>query len=77
MALALPLPPATERLIDAAPPAAMKPSAYLINVARGRLADEDALVAALVAGAWPARAWTRWRSSRCRPTARCGRWSTC
>jgi D-2-hydroxyacid dehydrogenase (NADP+) len=47
VALTCPLTPQTERLIDAQAFAAMKPSAYLINVARGRVVDEPALVAAL------------------------------
>lgn len=38
---------ATHHLIDARVFAAMKPSAYLINVARGGVVDEDAMVAAL------------------------------
>jgi phosphoglycerate dehydrogenase-like enzyme len=50
VALACPLTPETERLIDAAALAAMKPSAYLINVARGRVVDEPALIAALQDG---------------------------
>jgi D-2-hydroxyacid dehydrogenase (NADP+) len=50
VALTCPLTPQTEKLIGAAAFAAMKPSAYLINVARGRVVDEPALVAALQAG---------------------------
>jgi phosphoglycerate dehydrogenase-like enzyme len=45
--LAAPLTPETEDMIDAAALAAMKPTAWLINVARGRLVDERALVNAL------------------------------
>jgi phosphoglycerate dehydrogenase-like enzyme len=48
--LACPLTPATERLIDAKALALMKPTATLINVARGRVVDEAALVAALASG---------------------------
>ena len=47
VALTCPLTPATEHLIDAAALAAMKPTAHLINVARGRVVDEPALVEAL------------------------------
>lgn len=50
VALTCPLTPETEGLIDAAALAAMKPSANLINVARGRVVDELALIAALEAG---------------------------
>jgi phosphoglycerate dehydrogenase-like enzyme len=50
VALTCPLTPETECLIDAAALAAMKPSAHLINVARGRVVDEPALIEALQAG---------------------------
>src|SRR5262249_41790508 len=50
VALTCPLTPQTEKLIDAAALGLMKPSAYLINVARGRVVDEPALIAALEAG---------------------------
>jgi phosphoglycerate dehydrogenase-like enzyme len=49
--LALALTPGTERVIDAAALAAMQAHAWLVNVARGRHVDTDALVAALAAGA--------------------------
>jgi D-2-hydroxyacid dehydrogenase (NADP+) len=48
--LACPLTPETLNLVDAAALARMKPSAHLVNVARGRVVDEAALVEALAAG---------------------------
>lgn len=50
VALTCPLTPETDGLIDAAALAAMKPTAHLINVARGRVVDEPALVDALQQG---------------------------
>jgi D-2-hydroxyacid dehydrogenase (NADP+) len=47
VALTCPLTPETENLIDAKALAAMKPSACLVNVARGKVVNEPALVAAL------------------------------
>jgi D-3-phosphoglycerate dehydrogenase len=50
VSLHVPLIPATRHLIGAAQLAQMKPSAYLINTARGGLIDHGALAAALKAG---------------------------
>jgi len=50
VALTCPLTPATTGLIDATALAAMKSGAYLINMARGRVVDEPALIAALQNG---------------------------
>jgi phosphoglycerate dehydrogenase-like enzyme len=47
IALTCPLTAETEKLIDAGALGRMKPSAYLINAARGRVVDEPALVGAL------------------------------
>jgi D-2-hydroxyacid dehydrogenase (NADP+) len=45
--LTCPLTPETENLIDAKALAAMKPSAFLVNVSRGRVVNEPALIEAL------------------------------
>ena len=47
LVLLVPYSPDTHHLIDAAALAAMKPAAYLINVARGGVVDEAALIEAL------------------------------
>ncbi|PSC06873.1 D-2-hydroxyacid dehydrogenase [Alsobacter soli] len=50
VALTCPLTPETQGLIGAAELAAMKPSAFLINVARGKVVDEAALIDTLAKG---------------------------
>ena len=61
VSLHLPLTPNTERMVDGAFLATMSPGALLINVSRGGLVDEAALVAA-------ARQWAhRRRRARCVP----------
>ncbi|MCZ0738073.1 D-2-hydroxyacid dehydrogenase [Phreatobacter sp. AB_2022a] len=50
VALTCPLTPETIHLIDAGMLARMKPSALLVNCARGKVVDEEALIAALGAG---------------------------
>lgn len=54
--VSVPLTPQTERLIGEAELTAMKPDAYLVNVARGPVVDQDALHAALTAEAGSAAA---------------------
>ncbi|MBB4661775.1 2-hydroxyacid dehydrogenase [Conexibacter arvalis] len=51
VSLHVPLTPATRHLIDAAALERMKPTAILVNTARGPIVDTDALIAALHAGA--------------------------
>lgn len=48
--LHLPAMPATTKLVNAEKLALMKPSAYLINTARGKLVDEDAVYEAVASG---------------------------
>jgi D-2-hydroxyacid dehydrogenase (NADP+) len=50
VALACPLTPETQNLIDDSALAAMQPGTHLINVARGRVVDEPALIRALQQG---------------------------
>jgi phosphoglycerate dehydrogenase-like enzyme len=50
VAITLPLTPETEKLIGEAELRAMKPTAYLINIGRGRIIDEEALIRALSEG---------------------------
>ena len=45
--LAVPLTPDTEHLIGEAELRVMRPNAYLVNIARGRIVDEQALIRAL------------------------------
>ena len=47
VALTCPLTPETTNLIDAKALSAMKPTAHLVNVARGKVVDEPALIRAL------------------------------
>ena len=48
--LTVPHTPQTERMMDAAAIAAMRPGAALVNIARGQIVDEAAMIAALQRG---------------------------
>jgi phosphoglycerate dehydrogenase-like enzyme len=48
--ISVPLTPQTEKLIGEAELRAMRPGAYLVNIARGRVIDEQALIRALREG---------------------------
>lgn len=48
--LTVPHTPETERMMDAAAIAAMRPGAALVNIARGQIVDEAAMIAALRSG---------------------------
>ena len=72
LVLACPLTDQTRHLISARELALMPPGAVLVNISRGQVVDEDALIAALEPATWAARAWTCSRPSRCRPPRRCG-----
>ena len=50
VALTCPLTPETQGLINAAALGAMKPTAFLLNLSRGRVVDEAALISALAGG---------------------------
>lgn len=56
VALTCPLNPSTQDLIDAKALAAMKPTAALVNVARGKVVNEPALIEAMRSGAIAAAA---------------------
>ena len=47
LVVAAPATPATKHLLDAAAFAAIKPGAHVVNIARGDLVDQDALISAL------------------------------
>ena len=66
----------TRHLIGAAQFARMKPTAYFINVARGPIVDEAALIDALRARPSPALRWTCSSRSPSTTTTRCLRWTT-
>ena len=58
----------TLHLVNAARLAQMKPTAYLINTARGPVVDQAALYDALVAGTIAGAGWMSWTPNRRPPT---------
>jgi len=75
--LALPLTEETRGMIDAVAINRMRTGAVLVNVGRGGVLDEPALIQALEQGRWPEPLSTCSPPSRCRLTARCGACPTC
>lgn len=70
------LTPETRHLLGADELALMKPTAYLVNVARGAIIDQAALTDALAASVSGARRWTSLRRSRLTPRSGCSRCPT-
>ena len=71
---AAPLTPETHHIISDAAFDALKPSSIVMNVGRGPVIDEAALVRALQTKELPARHWMFSKLSRCPPRVRCGAW---
>ena len=67
--LAAPLTPETENMISAETLALVKPGAWLINVARGRLIDESALRRALAEGPLGGAVLDAFREEPLQPTS--------
>ena len=77
VALTCPLTPATENLINARTLALMKPTAHLVNSARGRVVDETALIAPSANNGIAAAALDVTAEEPLRQTRHCGTCRTC
>jgi phosphoglycerate dehydrogenase-like enzyme len=71
------LTPETRDMFDAETFASLRPGSYFINVGRGALVDEDALVAALESGHLAGDSSMWHAASPCRRAISCGRRPTC
>ena len=72
----VPYGPDTDKIIDKDVFDAMKPTACFINVARGGVVDEVALIDALRSGSIAAAGLMFSMSRRCRKTIHSGKWKT-
>ena len=72
MALILPLTDRTRGIVGASELAAMRSTAWLLNIGRGALVDEPALLRALERRAIGGASSTCFPPSRCRPITRSG-----
>lgn len=70
--LHLPAMPETEKLVNASKLALMKPTAYIVNTARGKLMDEDALYQAVTSGTIAGAGIDAWAQE---PMANYQRWA--
>ena len=75
--LSVPYTTDTAGMIGARELALMKPTAVLINIARGTIVDEAALIEALRTAGWAARRSMSSAASRWPPIVRCGTCPTC
>jgi hypothetical protein len=70
VSVSCPLTPQTRHLVNAKRLALMKPTAYLINTARGPIVDQNALTRRSRNGGSPARDSMSWRKNHLTPTIR-------
>jgi len=73
----LPLTRHTRGLLDAAALQAMKPGAMLVDVSRGGIVSQAALIQALQTGHLGGLLWTYSKRNRFRAAIHCGQWTMC